>query len=90
MSFPKAKVKLENGCKVTAHLDISAQVNIMTRKVMEDIGLAMQRSLKLELVSHTSHSHTFLSLYEDVEIVIRGLKTKHPIFEIEQGDHDLV
>lgn len=46
----------------------------MTREVIEDAGLAMRRSPKLELVSHTGHSRFFLSLYEDFEVAIGGLK----------------
>ena len=36
------------------------------------------------------HSQPFLGLYEDVEVAIGGLKTRHPIFMVEAGDHDLV
>ena len=72
MGSSKAKIRLENGSKVTALLDIGAKINVMTRKVMENAGLAMQCGLKLELVSHTNHSLPFLSLYKDVEITIRG------------------
>ena len=42
------------------------------------------------MVSHIGHSRSFLGLYEDVEVVIRGLKTKYPIFVVEVGDHDLI
>lgn len=52
--------------------------------------MAIQYSSKLELVSHTSHSRHFLSFCENVEIGIGGLKTKHPIFIVEQRDYDLV
>ena len=90
MGSPKAKVRLEDGSKVTALLDTGAEINVMTREVMEDAGLAMRRGPKLELVSHTGHSRPFLGLCEDVEIAIGGLKTRHPIFVVEQGDHDLV
>ena len=90
MGSPKAKVRLEDGSKVTALLDTGAEINVMTREVMEDAGLAMRRGPKLELVSHTGHSRPFLGLCEDVEVVIGGLKTRHPIFVVETGDHDLV
>ena len=90
MGSPKAKVRLEDGSKVTALLDTGAEINVMTREVMEDAGLAMRRGPKLELVSHTGHSRPFLGLCEDVEVAIGGLKTRHPIFVVEHGDHDLV
>ena len=70
MGSPKAKVRLENGSKVIAFLNTGAEINVITRKVMEDIGLAMRCSLKLELVSHTGHSRLFFGLCKDVEVVI--------------------
>lgn len=57
---------------------------------MRDTGFAMQRGLKLELISYTNHSYPFLSLYEDIKFAIEGLKTKHLIFIIEYGDHNMV
>ena len=90
MSSPKAKIRLEDGFKFTTFLDIIAEINVMTRKVIEDTGLAIWHGSKLELVSHTGHSHLFLYLCEDIEVAIRGLKTWHPIFIAEHGDHDLV
>lgn len=39
---PKAKVRLENGSKVMALLDTGVVINVMTRKLMEDINLAMR------------------------------------------------
>ena len=87
---PKARVRLEDGSKVTALLDTGAEINVMTREVMEDAGLAIRRGLKLELVSHIGYSRPFLGLCEDVEVAIGGLKTRHPIFVVEHGDHDLV
>ena len=57
---------------------------------MEDAGLAMQRGPKLELISHTDHSCTFLGFCEGVEVAMGRLKTRYPIFFIKQRDHDLV
>ena len=90
ISSPKMKIRLEDGSKVTALLDTGVEINVMTREVMEDAGLAIRKGLKLELVSHTGHSQPFLGLCEDVEVAIGGLKTRHPIFVMEHGDHDLV
>lgn len=50
----------------------------------------MRQEPKLELVSHTKYSQSFLSLCEDVEIAIEGPKTRPPIFMVEIEDHDLV
>ncbi|MCJ1343493.1 hypothetical protein MMC31_001687 [Peltigera leucophlebia] len=90
MGSPKAKVTLEDGSKITTLLDTSAEIHVIIRKIMEDTGLAMQRGPKLELVSHPGYSRPFLGLCEDVEVAIGGLKTRHPIFVVETGDHDLV
>lgn len=57
---------------------------------MENAGLAIQRGLKLDLVSHIGYNCFFLDLCKDVEIVIEGLKKRHLIFVVEQGDYDLV
>ncbi|MCJ1349183.1 hypothetical protein MMC31_007419 [Peltigera leucophlebia] len=86
MGSPKIKVRLEDGPKVRALLNTGAEINVMTREVMEDAGLAMRKGPKLELVSHTGHSRPFLGLCEDVEVAIGGLKTRHPIFVVEHGD----
>lgn len=56
-----------------ALLDTGAKINVMTRKLIKDANLAMRQGCKLELVSHTNHSHLFLNLCEDVEIAIGGL-----------------
>lgn len=80
MGMPKANVGLEDGFKITALQNTGAEINVMTKEVMEDAGLAMRQGPKLELVSHTGHSRPFLG----------GLKIRHPVFVIEHRDHDLV
>ena len=50
----------------------------------------MRRGPKLELVSHTGHSHHFLGLYINIEVAIGGLMTRYPIFIVEHKDHDLI
>lgn len=41
MSSSKIKVRLEDGSKVIALLDTGAEINVMTREVMENAGLAI-------------------------------------------------
>lgn len=65
-------------------------MNIITIKIIEDVGLAIQYGPKLELVSHTSHSCLFLSFCNNVEIDKKRLKIRHLIFVIEQGDYNLI
>ena len=86
---PKAKICLEDGSKVTALLDTGAEINVMTRELMEEANLAMRQGPKLELVAHTSRSRSFRGLCEDIKVAIGELKTRHPIFVADAGDHDL-
>lgn len=86
MGSPKTTVRLEGGLKVLALPDPGAEINVIMREVMEDVGLAIRHGSRLELVSHTGHSRPFFGLYEDIEVVVGGLKTRHPIFVVEHGD----
>lgn len=52
----KTKVRLEDGPKVIAFFDTSAKINVMTKEVMENAGLAMRPEPKLELVSYIDYS----------------------------------
>ncbi len=72
-------MRLKNSSKETALLDTGVEINVMTRKVMKDAGLAIRRGPKLEMVSNTGYSRSLLGFCEDVEVAIGGLKTKHPI-----------
>lgn len=65
-------------------------INVITKKVIKDIDLSMQCSLKLELVFYNNHSFLFFSFYKNVEIAIKELKIRYPIFVIEQRDYNLV
>lgn len=64
MGSPKPKVRLEDGSKIMALLETGAEINVMTREVMEEFGLAMRHRPKLELVSHAGNSRPFLGLFE--------------------------
>lgn len=90
MRSPKARVRFEYGSKITTILDTGVEINVMTREILEDLGLAIYYDPKLELVSHTGNSFPFLCLCEDFEIAIGGLKMSHIIFVVEHGDHDLI
>lgn len=89
MKSPKAKIYLENGFNVITLLDASVEINIMTKKLIKDVHLAIRQGPKLELVSHIGYSWLFLNFCEDVEVSIGRLKTRHSIFVIEARDHDL-
>lgn len=90
MRSPNVKIRLEDSSKVTVLLNTGAEMNVMTRELIEDANLAIRRGLKLELVLHTSHRYPFFGLCKDVKAVIGGLRTRHPVFMVEVRDHDLV
>ena len=86
----KTRVRLKDSAKVLALLDTNAEINLMTKAVMEEAGLAIRSGSRLELISHTGHFQSFLGLFEDVEVAVGGLKTRHPIFVMEKAEHDLI
>lgn len=90
MGSLKTRVRLENRSKITVFLDIDIEINVMTKEIIKDMGLAMRRGLKLELRSYTSHSYPFFSFCEDVKVIIRGLKIRYPIFIVEYGNYNLI
>lgn len=90
IGLSKTKVRLKDDFKVMLVLYIEAEINVMIREVMENIGLAMRQGFRLELVSHTGYSQPFLGPYKDIEVAVDGLKTRHPIFFVKHGDHHLV
>lgn len=59
MGSLKAKIRLEDGSKITAILGIDVEINIMIQKIIEDAGLATRQGLKLELISHNGHNRFF-------------------------------
>lgn len=71
-------------------LDTGAEINVMTRKIIEDLKLAIRQRSKLKLVLYTGYCRPFLDFCENIEIVIGGLKTRHFIFIVEHRDYNLV
>lgn len=57
----------------------------MTRKVIEDVSLAIWRGPKLEIVFHTSHGHFFFYLYKDVKLAIKGMKKSMQFLLLSMG-----
>ena len=56
MGSSKVKVCLKNSFKVTTFLDTGTEINIMTKKLIEDANLAIKQGPKLKLISHTGHN----------------------------------
>ena len=91
MRSVKAKVRLQDRSKVTTLLDTSIEMNVMIRELNENANLSRRQKLKLELISHITHSCSFIvDLYKDMEVAIEGLTIKNTIFVIKTGDYDLV
>lgn len=56
IDFFKIKVRLKDNLKFIAFLNIGAEINIMTRKKIEDTKEAMRKGFKIEFVSYTGYS----------------------------------
>lgn len=78
-SIPLSLV-IQQYSEVLGLLNIRAESNVMTRKVIEDASLAMRRGCRLELVSYTRHNRPFLGFCEDVKVGVCGLGTRHRTF----------
>ncbi len=86
----RTKVRLDDANKLTSLLDARAEINVMTKSVMDGSGLCIRTDPQLKLVSYTRHSRIFLGLCEDVKVAIGSLKTRYPIFVVGKADHELV
>lgn len=56
MGFLKIKVRLEDSSNVTALLNTREEINVITRKLTKDAGLARKKDSILELVSYTNYN----------------------------------
>ena len=90
MGSPKVTVVLGFQLKLKALLDTGAEVNVMTRRVMEEAGLAMRKGPSLKLISHNGASTTFVGVCENVEVEVGSLVTTHPIFVVQDAAHALI
>ena len=54
-------------------LDLGAKVNVVTRNLTDELGLPVRPDMNLVMVVHTGDRRPFDSVYEDVEIKIRGV-----------------
>lgn len=59
MGFSKAKIRLGDDPKITALFHTCAKINVMTKEVIKNAGLAIKQRPKLELVLHTSPNRSF-------------------------------
>ncbi len=73
-----------------ALLDIGTEINLMRRAFMKKTGPAMRCGPRLKLISYTDHFRSFHWLFKDIDVAVGGLKTRYPIFVIENAEHDLV
>lgn len=62
----------------------------MTRKVINEAGLAMRKGPRLDTITHTGHHRPFVGVREDVPINVGDLVIHSPVFVIESGNHPLV
>lgn len=90
MGLSKAKVYLKNGFKIIVFLDTGIEINLIRKKLIKDANLAIKQRPKLKLILYTNYSYLLFGLCKNVKIAIGGFKTRHLIFTIKVGDHDLV
>lgn len=50
------KIRLKSGSNITVSLDSGAKINVMIKKLIKDINLAIKQRFKLELISYISYN----------------------------------
>lgn len=51
-----------------ALFNVSAKINMMTKKVMDDVRLAIKQGPKLELVLHTDYNRLFFDFVKILKL----------------------
>lgn len=74
----------------SSHMPCHYKINVIIQKVIEDIGLIMQCSLKLKLIFYINHNFSLLDFYKNVKITMKKLKIKYSIFIIKHKNYNLV
>jgi hypothetical protein len=76
--------------KTMTFLDSRAEINVMTRRLINMINIAMRSDSRLKLISHIEHDMNFDEICDDVEVNIDELKTLHHIFIMFHANHQLI
>jgi hypothetical protein len=76
--------------KTMTFLDSRAEINVMTRRLMNMIDIAMRSDSQLKLNFYIEHDMNFDEICDDVEININEFRTLHHIFVMFHANHQLI
>ena len=71
---PKAVVRVNKNDPVITLLDTGVEINIITRRAANKYRLAIRKDPKLIIVTYVRAATAFYGIYEDVEILVGGVK----------------
>jgi hypothetical protein len=71
-------------------LNSRAEINVMTRRLMNMINIAIRSDSRLKLISYIEHDMNFDEICDDVEVNIDEFRTLHHIFVMSHANHQLV
>jgi hypothetical protein len=71
-------------------LDSRAEINVLTRRLMNMIDIAMRSDSRLKLISYIEHDMNFNEICDDVEVNINEFRMLHYIFVMSHANHQLV
>jgi hypothetical protein len=86
----KISVRMKSDTRYIALLNIEAEINVMTKKMMHKQDLFMRSRSILNLIFYIDHQQKFLRVCENVKINIENFIIKHHIFMIARVDHVLI
>lgn len=72
------------------YLYTSEKTNILSKKLIKDVHLAIKYRLKLDMVLYTSYSLFFFGFYKNVEVVIKKLKIRYKNYMIIVCEYYLI
>ncbi len=88
--FFKTKIIIKNIVKITKLMNSKTKINVMIKKLMNKMKIIMRFKSRFRLIFHIDHDMYFDEIYDDVELNIEELKTRHHIFVIVHTNHQLV
>jgi hypothetical protein len=68
MSSPRAVIKIKERVKVTALLNIGADVNVMTAKIADAVNLLILEIIPLKIETFTGHNAQLLGICREINI----------------------
>jgi hypothetical protein len=86
---PKLLVKVD-GTSTRAMLDTRAEVNVITRSAVEELGLPIRMDMLLALKAVSRDTRVFDGACEDVEIDIGGVINYQTLLVLNNSEHTLI